>query len=376
MWRFPLYTVGEPLDWEALEERLGWFRAMRNVPQDAEWHGEGDVFIHTKMVVESLIASDEFSRLEVQEQHILFAAAMMHDIEKRSTTTTEVIDGRERIISPGHAKKGELTARTILYKEIPTPFKVRELICKLVRLHGLPLWAIEKEDPEKSVIASSLECDNRLLAILATADMNGRICNDQEELLLKIALFKELCKEHNCYDKPATFASEYGRFLYLTRSGIARNYEPYDDRKFTVNVMCALPGTGKDTYIGKNFDLPVLSLDDIRRENKILPTDRKGNGRVIQEAKEKARAFMRARQSFVFNATNISRDMRGKWISLFLEYGARVRIIYLEVPYGKLISQNRNREHMVPENVLEQLLGKLELPGYTEAHEIAWQVSD
>lgn len=96
---------------------------------------------------------------------------------------------------------------------------------------------------------------------------------------------------------------------------------------------------------------------------------------MIQEGKEKARELMRKRQSFVFNATNITRDLRSKWIALFLEYRAKVKIIYLEVPYKKLLSQNKNRDHIVPEKAIESMIGKLEIPGYGEAHEIVYQIS-
>ena len=64
---------------------------------------------------------DEFQALGEQEQHILFAVAMLHDVEKRSTTKREIQGGKERIVSPNHAKKGEYTARTLLYTELAAP---------------------------------------------------------------------------------------------------------------------------------------------------------------------------------------------------------------------------------------------------------------
>jgi predicted kinase len=374
-WQFPLYQPGEPIDWQAIEQHFDWFKDMRGVPQDPIWHAEGDVWTHTKMVVESLCALPEFQQLEEQDQHILFTAALTHDIEKRSTTGTEVIDGKERIVSPGHAKKGEFTVRAMLYKDIPAPFLIREAIAKLVRLHGLPLWAIEKEDPAKAVIGASLVVNTAHLAMLAKADILGRICEDQEEILLRIALFQELCKEQQCFGSPRTFKSNYGRFLYLNKTEASPDYVPFDDLKFDVYLMSALPGSGKDTYIANNLDLPVLSLDDIRREHKIDPRNKKKNGQVIQLGKEKAKELMRSRQSFVFNATNITSDMRGKWISLFTDYGGRVKIIYLEVPYKQLLSQNHHREHKVPRDVVDKMVGKLEIPGPEEAHEISFVLS-
>lgn len=373
-WTFPTYKPGAPIDWDELESMFDWFQAMRGVPQDPIWHAEGDVYVHTRMVMEALIDLPEFQELNEDEKHILFAAAMLHDVEKRSTTRKERIEGVPRIVSPGHAKKGEFTTRDILYRNIETPFWVREEIAKLVRLHGLPLWAIEKPDPRKAVIEASLVVDTRKLAMLARADILGRISEDREEMLLRVEMFEDLCKEHTCFGESYPFNSDYGRFEYLSKPDISPDYEPFDDLKFTVYVMSALPGSGKDFYIQKNLDLPVLSLDDLRREHRISPTDKKKNGQVIQMGKEKAREYMRARNSFVFNATNISSQMRGTWINLFVEYGARVKIIYLEVPFKKLLSQNKNREYVVPEEAMSKMMRKWEIPSYREAHEVIYEV--
>ncbi len=375
IWKFPGYEIDKPVDWAYLESAYEWFKDMEGIPQDKEWHAEGDVMKHTKMVVDALVSLPEFQLLNEQDKQILFTSALLHDVEKRSTTTIQEIDGKMRIVSAGHAKKGEFTARKILYTKIITPFHIREQIVKLVRHHGLPLWAINKASPNKEVISASLVVNTKHLSMLAKADILGRISKDKEDALLKVELFNELCIDNECFGKPRYFESDYGRYLYLNKSDSSPDYIPFDDLKFEVIVMCALPGSGKDTYINSHFKMPVLSLDDIRRENKIVPTDKKKNGQVIQLGKEKAKEFMRAKKSFVFNATNITSDMRNKWIALFTEYGARVKIYYIEVPYKLLLSRNNKREYKVPEKVVESMLRKLEVPGPKEAHEIYYEVS-
>lgn len=70
-------------------------------------------------------------------------------------------------------------------------------------------------------------------------------------------------------------------------------------------LMCGLPGTGKDTWIGKNHpELPVVCMDDIRRQMGIKPTD--NQGQVVQAAREQARVYLRAKQPFIWNATGIT----------------------------------------------------------------------
>ncbi len=371
-WKFPTFHPNSEIDWSLVEDTFNWFADLKGVPQDPKWHAEGDVFIHTKLVVDSLISLPEFKEEKDLDQNILYASALLHDIEKRSTTTTETIDGVTSIISPKHSKRGEATTRELLYKEIPTPFIVREKIAKLVRHHGLPLWVIDKENPQKEVIKVSLVLNTRHLYILAKADVLGRECIDKEDVLLKIELFKTLCEENNCFGKNRLFNSNLARYLYLNKPEMALEYEPFDNLEYSVYMMSALPGTGKDTYINKNLDYPVLSLDEIRRENRISPTDKKGNGKVIQLGKEKAKEFLRQKQSFVFNATNLTRDIRNKWTSLFNDYKARIKIIYLEVPYNQLLTQNQNRDYSVPNHVVDKLIKKWQIPEYEEAHEIEY----
>lgn len=377
MWKFPLYEIGEPIPWDKLESRFDWFRDMKGVPQDKIWHAEGDVFTHTKMVAEALVSHLDFQCLSEQEKHILFATAMFHDIEKRSTTQEEEIEGQIRITSRNHAKKGEKTARVILYRDIPTPFKIREEICKLVRHHGLPIWNMDKDNPSKDAIEVSLKLNTKLLAIFAEADILGRISDDSEDMLTRVELFKEICKENDCWGKPRLFKSKLGRRYYFSNSEAYPDYEPFDGKNFTAYVMCAVPGSGKDTYIKNNLShIPMVSIDELRRERGVKRGDKKAEGHVYQEVKEMCKVHMRARKDFVFNATNITKDMRGKVIKEFEEYGAKVVVLYIEVPYKELLSQNHNREHKVPESAVKDMIWSLDVPSLSECYDVEYKVKN
>jgi predicted kinase len=377
MWKFPHYEIGHPINWEALENEFKWFRDMKGVEQDAIWHAEGDVFVHTKMVAEALVSHPDFQILDDQDKHIMFAVAMLHDVEKRSTTEYEEIDGVMRITSKSHAKKGEKTARVILYTDIPTPFFIREHICKLVRYHGLPIWAIEKENPAKDVIASSLKLNTQMLSLFAKADILGRIADDSDDMMMRVQLFEELCKENECFGVPKKFKSMLGRRYYFSNEEAYTDYEPFDEKKFTAYVMCAVPGSGKDTFIKNNMpDIPMVSLDELRIENKVKRGDEKGEGRIIQKAKETTKVYMRAKQDFVFNATNITKEMRGKIINDFEAYGAKVVVIYVEVPFKDLMVQNHNREYKVPEKSVKSMISSLDMPDFTECYNVQYHIRD
>lgn len=374
-WRFPYFDIQTGIDWEGIEKRFDWFREMKDIPQDKVWHAEGDVQVHTKLVCENLIDLPEFKVLDEEDKHILFTSALMHDIEKRSTTIEKLVDGEMRIKAPKHAEKGEYTARSILYREFNTPYDVREHICKLVKLHGIPLWREDSlingiDGLTKEIISASQYLRVRFLVMLSKADVLGRDCGDKTKLLDKVEYFNLLADELGILDKPFEFESNEHRYKYLS-SDSDIIYVPFDDSKFEVHILCGVAGSGKDTFYMNNLsDLPMVSLDDIRREFNIKPTDKKGNGRVYQEAKERCKIQMREKNSFVFNATNLTVETRDKWISLIESYGGKSVIYYIEVPYKDLLKQNANREHKVPEKVVEKMISRLEIPLFEETNDI------
>lgn len=365
-----MWTISKDKSWTALQ-RFDWVQDMHGVPQSPIHHAEGDVAIHTQMVLQALESLEEYQALDAQDQEVLWASALLHDVEKRSTTST-LEDGS--IVSPGHAKKGAMTARRILYKDIATPFALRENVVGLVRHHGLPLWALEKPNPQKTLLKASFEVNTAWVAMLAKADVLGRICSDQKDLLYKIELFKELCLENDCWGKAKAFPSALGKFGYFRKDDQRPDYLPFNNTKTEVVLLAGIAGSGKDYYFKKNFPQhKLVSLDDMRRAMGVVYGDKVGSGRVIQKAKELAKEYLRSQTPFVWNATNITLQMREQLIDLFATYQAKVRIVYLEVPYQQLLQQNRNRDYAIPGDAIEYMIQKLEVPKDWEAHEVVWE---
>jgi predicted kinase len=368
IWRFKYYDIEAGPDWVGLENDCDWFRDMESVQQDPIWHAEGNVMIHTKMVCDELINLPEFLALTEQEKHIMFTAALMHDIEKRSTTTIEFKNGRGCVVAPKHAERGEKMVRELLYKEFGCPYYVREQICKIVKWHGKPLHSCS----ERVIVNLATQTKLSYLTMIAKADILGRICDDADEHLERIEFFKMMGEDLECYSNPRFFSNDLSEYMYLNGDSYL-DYVPYDETKFEVVLMSGLPGSGKDTYVKNNLShLPVISLDEIRVELGVKPTDKSGNGRVIQLAKERAKIYMRKHQSFVWNGTNITKQLRSQLIDLFKSYGGLIKVIYIEVPYKTLIKQNNNREEIVPFDVLEKMIKKLEPPVREESHKIVY----
>lgn len=359
-------------DWKSLEEQFEWVADMKKVQQDTAYHAEGNVAIHTQMVIEELLKQPEYIALPEQDQEILWAAALLHDIEKRSTSAD---DGSGTISAHGHARKGEYTTRSILFKDVPTPFYIREKVASLVRYHGFPLWILDKIEPCKQIQAVSLRVNTQHLKMLSEADAKGRVCADKVSLLNSLDLFETFCKEGDCWGKSYEFETGNARYQYFNTIDGYIGYIPSDNFKSEVTILSGLPGMGKDHYIESlNTDIPVISLDAIRRKFNYDPTDKTAIGKVVQEAKEQARIYLRKGQNFIWNATNITRLMRLQLVDLFTLYGAKVKIVYIEKPYKQWIEQNENRDFPISVNMLEEILPKLEIPQLTEAHEIEYIV--
>jgi putative nucleotidyltransferase with HDIG domain len=357
------------VDWATLDAQFDWVRAMRGVPQDPVHHAEGDVWIHTRMVLEALSEIPAWRALGPAERDLVFAAALLHDVAKPRCTRTEP-DGR--VTSRGHSIRGAVLARRLLWR-MGTPFVQREAICALIRHHQAPFFLIEKEDAGRTAraISQAACCDH--LALVAEADARGRRCADLQRLLDNTALFRELCAESGCLHGPAPFPSAHARLLYLRTDTSDPLYRPHESFRADVVVMSGLPGAGKDSWVRENLDgWPVVSLDQIRHELEIEPAD--SQGAVVAHARELAREHLRAGRRFVWNATNLSRQLRTTVVNLFLDYRARVRIVYVEVPEETLRAQNRARVAAVPDGVIERLLDRWEVPEAGEAHEVSYVI--
>lgn len=358
------------VDWDALDRRFEWVRAMRGVVQDPIHHAEGDVWIHTRLVCEAMARLDAFRALTEEERTIAFAAALLHDVGKPRRT---VVGPDGRVTSKGHSTHGAMLARTILWR-LAVPFAAREAIVALVRHHQEPFWLLEREDPLRLVAASSQRARCDLLALLAEADARGRTCADQARILDAIALFRAFAEEQGCLTSPYAFPSDHARFLYLAGRQSYAGHAPHEAFRCEVTLMSGFPGAGKDRWVTENArGVPVVSLDRLRGELDVDPEDEQGT--VVSAARDEARAHLRAGTSFVWNATNLSRRIRAQCIRLFADYDARIRIVYVEVPEPVLHAQNRSRAARVPERVLEALLDRWEVPDATEAHEVTYAVT-
>ena len=232
------------------------------------------------------------------------------------------------------------------------------------------------DEKERKVIKISLnqelasDFNLNLLYIVSKSDVLGRISNDTKYQLKCIEKFKEMDLNLNCYQKPFKFHNNITKFRYLNGKNIYYYDELYDDSKTEVIMICGLPGTGKDTYINNHYNLPIVSLDNIRYTQKLTSND--DQGVVFNIAKEEMKNYLRKKEKFIFNATNLIQLNRQKLIKIFTDYHAKVKIIFLETAWDENILRNKNRKTEINSKIIEKMLSSLNIPENYESHHVEW----
>ena len=146
---------------------------LYDTPQDAEWHPEGDVWIHTLMVIDK--ARELNGDLDRPRLAAIMLGAVCHDLGKPATTA--MIDGRVK--SPNHEAMGVEPATRILDRlNVNTldGFDVRAQVIGLVSEHLRPMAFFKARDTVTDGAFRRLaqKVDLELLARFARSDCHGR----------------------------------------------------------------------------------------------------------------------------------------------------------------------------------------------------------
>src|SRR5229473_1329287 len=157
----------------AIDQLFPEIKALIDVPQDPEWHPEGDVFVHTQLVIDR--ARELIDELPYAKQVTVMLAALSHDFGKPATT--EFVDGRLR--SRGHEEAGVEPTLSFLDKlNVHTldGYDVRAQVLALVRNHLKPGEYYKKRDEVGDGAFRRLahKCELDLLYRVAKADSLGR----------------------------------------------------------------------------------------------------------------------------------------------------------------------------------------------------------
>ena len=152
--------------------------ALRNTLQEAQWHPEGDVWVHTLMVVDEA-ANAKNRWAELSDRQALMWGALCHDFGKPLTTRLETEGPKQgRITSYQHEEAGETPIRQFLAR-LTEEKKLCERVVRLARYHLRPAELYRQGDREVTDrairrLVQRAEGDIFLLIDLARCDSLGR----------------------------------------------------------------------------------------------------------------------------------------------------------------------------------------------------------
>jgi tRNA nucleotidyltransferase (CCA-adding enzyme) len=165
---------------------------LSEIPQEPDWHPEGDVWMHTLMAVDALSEQLSLFGLNDNERLNVLLATVCHDLGKTSTTeytikTNEAGEEKQRIISHGHEEAGvEPTERVLSSMGFDQNNEEFQKILKLVKEHLAPtmyyLLSLDKKNPANKKMDGVIRrlakriypATIKELVAVATADHLGR----------------------------------------------------------------------------------------------------------------------------------------------------------------------------------------------------------
>ncbi|WP_294403944.1 HDIG domain-containing metalloprotein [uncultured Clostridium sp.] len=162
---------------------------LAEVQQNPKYHPEGNVFIHTMMVVDEGAKNRDKSN----DKRAFMWALLLHDIGKKSTTRMR----KGRLTSYDHDKVGEKMAVKFLeYFELDNDFI--EKVTGLVKWHMQSLF-VTKDSRFQNIDDMLKDVDTDEIVLVALSDRLGRGGLDKEgrnETISDIDKFKEKLIEH------------------------------------------------------------------------------------------------------------------------------------------------------------------------------------
>jgi AAA domain len=129
--------------------------------------------------------------------------------------------------------------------------------------------------------------------------------------------------------------------IQSVEEGIARAYTLRDPAPELI-LLSGPSGSGKSEWIQRQHPgARIISLDGLRAEIAGRRSDQTMNGQVIQAARERLKAELRAPVTantppLILDATHLRRELRATTVQLGIDYGARVSVVTLRTPISEL----------------------------------------
>ena len=370
-----LFDSNDNINWEFVNT-IPEIVAMIGCKQNTDWHQEGDVYNHTKLVVQAM--EEIIKKNNIQGniiRRMLLAAALLHDIGKPVSVYWSEKENQWK--TKDHGEAGSHIVRKLFYDDPDIFF--REELVSMVRYHMVMhyIYRYSEKSKKKLIKLSCCHAPIQYMLWLNEADTAGAI-NDMETPEMRAEKFDMLNKmidvldiRWSRYDGYVNRLARYKDLNNLTKLDTTNNSD-----EFNVYIMCGIPGSGKSTYIKDNLpNVPVVSRDIMRYEmgltsspnNKIIAS-KEQEQKITKMMNDKIKEYCEAKQDFIIDNMNLRYVYRQKILEEILPYNAYITVIYVEAPDLKTCIKRRYGQ--IPADEYVRILKSIDFPQPFEYDEI------
>jgi predicted kinase len=139
-----------------------------------------------------------------------------------------------------------------------------------------------------------------------------------------------------------------------------------------LTLMCAIPRSGKSTWIknNKNENEIIVSLDEIRKEIFGHQFHAPANPFILAMSSAMASMLLKQGKDVIVDATHLTHQIRASWYPIIKTYKCRTRLVwvYIDEDAFKNIEKCKERnnnspiEEQVPVNVIDRMAMSFEPP--------------
>ena len=144
--------------------------------------------------------------------------------------------------------------------------------------------------------------------------------------------------------------------------------EVCEEAKPKIIMLVGLPGSGKSFYANQCnlHKMTILSSDMLRKELLNDENDQKHNEKVFNILHQRIRDCLLAGQSVIYDATNLNKDRRIKFLKTISNIDCIKEAVCIMTPYQVCLEQNKKRDRVVPESVIERMYKSWNPPHISE----------
>jgi len=161
--------------------------ALINIPQEDEWHPEGNVWKHTLQTIDAAAKIADREKLDENDRLTLVFSSLLHDTGK--PLTTKIMGGRVR--SYGHEAAG-IKPTSRFFERFNLPVDVKRKVLALIPVHLSPKFYWDQEVNKGIEMKNAIRrladklgkegANIYMLSLLAEADQRGRNSQDSTPL--------------------------------------------------------------------------------------------------------------------------------------------------------------------------------------------------